>query len=63
MRGAKHVKEGEWPRGFRLADVKLVKDEVWCVAIGMTVRVLRAHHTVAGHTGGARLWKEVARHF
>ena len=44
-------------------DRKLVRDGVWCVPTGLTGRVLREFHTVAGHIGGARLWKEVARDY
>jgi len=51
----REIQDGGWPRGYRLVDGKLVKDGVWCVPMGMTGRVLRTHHTVAGHSGGARL--------
>jgi len=55
--------ETPWPQGYKVMDRKLVKDGVWCVPTGLTGRVLREFHMVAGHIGGARLWREVARHY
>ena len=52
-----------WPKGYKVMDRKLLKDGVWCVPTGLTRRGLWDHHAVAGHLGGARLWKEVTRHY
>ena len=51
-----------WPQGYRLASGRLLKDGVWCVPQGLTAKVLRAHHSVAGHIGGDRLLHDANRH-
>ena len=40
----------------------MLKDGVWCVPQGLTAKVLRAHHSVAGHIGGDRLLHDANRH-
>jgi hypothetical protein len=58
------IKAGDsWPKGYRVADGKLLKDGLWCVPESLMGKILRAQHSVSGHVGGERLLREASRHF
>ena len=47
-------KSGKWPKGYRVANGRLLKDGVWCLPSGMAGSVLRQHHTASGHAEARR---------
>ena len=53
----------QWPRGYQLFKGKLLFGGRWCVPTGLTGRVMRAQHSVAGHVGGEQLWRAATRHY
>ena len=58
-----HSGSAAWPQGFQLQQNKLIHQARWCVPVGRTGQILRAHHAVAGHLAGNRLWREAERHY
>ena len=54
--------KGPWPEGMTIRpDGKMDWQGRLCVPMGLTGRVIRAHHISIGHVGGTRLWKEMRR--
>ena len=52
-----------WPKGFQIAQNRLIFEGKWCVPDNLTGKILRAHHGQTGHAGGERLLKEALRFF
>ena len=60
---AVHQPAAEWPHGYQLVQNKLIYGGRWCIPMGLTGKVLRAHHSIAGHVGGDKLWQEAGKHY
>jgi hypothetical protein len=53
----------EWPKGVQILDDRLYLDARLCVPTPLVGRVIREHHSVAGHPGGDRLWAVMGRFY
>jgi len=53
----------EWPQGIQWERDKMFKEGLLCVPKSLQGPVIRAHHSVAGHPGGERLWAVMARRY
>jgi transposase InsO family protein len=58
-----HDANGEWERGYQIAQDKLYHHGLLCVPEELAERVLMAHHVMVGHPGAKRLKIEVGRRY
>jgi len=52
-----------WPEGVQYIQTRMYREGILAIPTDLTEKVIRGHHSYAGHPGGERLWEELSRRF